>query len=129
MAEKVAAINRVTARKGEITISSDHKSNSILSTSSLTERKQIMATETIEIKVLKIHKINGNNRIKAFVDISINDALLIKALRVVEGKNGLFVSMPVEQGKDEKWYERVRCLNKDIREDIANTVLAAYSKE
>ncbi len=129
MAEKAAAINRVRARKGEITISSNHKSNSILSISSLTERKQIMATETIEIKVLKIHRINGNNRIKAFVDISINDALLIKALRVVEGKNGLFVSMPTEQGRNEKWYERVRCLNEDIRGNIANTVLAAYSQE
>ena len=128
MAEK-AAIIRARARKGEITISSDQKSNSILSSSSLTERKQIMATETIEIKVLKIHKINGSNRIKAFVDISINDVLLIKSLRVVEGKNGLFVSMPVEQGKNEKWYERVRCLNEDVREVISNAVLEAYSKE
>ena len=87
-----------------------------------------MATETIEIKVLKVHRIDGDNRIKAFVDISINDALLIKGLRIVQGKNGLFVSMPTEQGKNEKWYERVRCLNKDIREEIANTVLAAYEQ-
>ena len=126
---KKAAINRVTAREGEITVSSDHKSNSILSSSSLTERKHIMATETIEIKVLKVHRVEGNNRIKAFVDISINDALLIKGLRIVTGKNGLFVSMPVEQGKNEKWYERVRCMNKDVRDEIANTVLAAYSRE
>jgi len=88
-----------------------------------------MATQTIEIKVLKVHRIDGENRIKAFVDISINDALLIKSLRIVQGKNGLFVSMPTEQGKNEKWYERVRCLNKDIREEIANIVLAAYSTE
>ena len=88
-----------------------------------------MATQTIEIKVLKVHRIDGENRIKAFVDISINDALLIKSLRVVQGKKGLFVSMPTEQGKNEKWYERVRCLNKDIREEIANIVLAAYSTE
>ena len=88
-----------------------------------------MVTQTIEIKVLKVHRIDGENRIKAFVDISINDALLIKSLRIVQGKNGLFVSMPTEQGKNEKWYERVRCLNKDIREEIANTVLAAYSTE
>ena len=87
-----------------------------------------MATETIEIKVLKVHRVEGNNRIKAFVDISINDALLIKGLRIVEGKNGLFVSMPVEQGKNEKWYERVRCMNKDVREEIASAVLAAYSE-
>ena len=124
---KKAAINRVTAREGEITISSNHKSSSILSTS-LSERKHIMATETIEIKVLKVHRVEGNNRIKAFVDISINDALLIKGLRIVSGKNGLFVSMPVEQGKNEEWYERVRCMNKDVRDEIASAVLAAYSE-
>ena len=88
-----------------------------------------MAIETLEIKVLKVHRIEGQNRIKAFVDVSINDALLIKGLRIVEGNKGLFVSMPVEQGKNEKWYERVRCLNKSIRDEIANVVLTAYSGE
>ena len=88
-----------------------------------------MAIETLEIKVLKVHRIEGQNRIKAFVDVSINDALLIKGVRIVEGNKGLFVSMPVEQGKNEKWYERVRCLNKSIRDEIANAVLTAYSGE
>lgn len=88
-----------------------------------------MTIETLEIKVLKVHRIEGENRIKAFVDVSINDALLIKGVRIVEGNKGLFVSMPVEQGKNEKWYERVRCLNKSIRDEIANAVLTAYSGE
>jgi len=88
-----------------------------------------MVIETLEIKVLKFHRIEGQNRIKAFVDVSINDALLIKGLRIVEGNKGLFVSMPVEQGRNEKWYERVRCLNKSIRDEIANVVLTAYSGE
>ena len=88
-----------------------------------------MAIETLEIKVLKVHRIEGENRIKAFVDVSINDALLIKGIRIVEGNKGLFVSMPVEQGRNEKWYERVRCLNKSIRDEIANAVLTAYSGE
>ena len=82
--------------------------------------------ENIDIKVLKIHRLADDGRIKAFADIGINDALLIKGIRVVQAKKGLFVSMPVEQGKNEKWYERVRCLSQDIRELIAEKVLAAY---
>ena len=82
--------------------------------------------ENIDIKVLKIHRLADNSRIKAFADIGINDALLIKGIRVVQGKNGLFVSMPVEQGKNEKWFERVRCLSQEIRELISEKVLAAY---
>ena len=86
-----------------------------------------MPVETIEVKVIKIHRLPQDSRVKAFVDLGINDALLIKGIRIVKGKKGLFVSMPVEQGKNERWYERVRCLNQDIRSLIAQKVLDAYS--
>ena len=85
-----------------------------------------MSIQTIDIKVIKIHRLPLDGRIKAFVDIGINDALLIKGIRIVQGKKGLFVSMPTEQGKNERWYERVRCLNQDIRTLIAHKVLEAY---
>jgi len=86
-----------------------------------------MPVETIDVKVIKIHRLPQDSRVKAFVDLGINDALLIKGVRVVQGKKGLFVSMPTEQGKNERWYERVQCLNQDIRSLIAQKVLEAYS--
>ena len=85
-----------------------------------------MPVETIDIKVIKIHRLTQESRVKAFVDLAINDVLLIKGLRIVQGKKGLFVTMPTEQGKNERWYERVRCLNQDIRSLIAQKVLEAY---
>jgi len=86
-----------------------------------------MSVDTIDIKVIKIHRLAEDGHLKAFVDLGVNDVFLIKGVRVVEGKNGLFVSMPVEQGKDEKWYERVRCLNKDVSSIITQKVLEAYT--
>jgi len=86
-----------------------------------------MSIETMDIKVVKIHRLMEEGRVKAFVDLGINDALLIKGIRIVQGKKGLFVSMPIEQGRNERWYERVRCLNQDIRLIIAQKVLDAYS--
>ena len=89
--------------------------------------RQHMSIETMDIKVVKIHRLMEEGRVKAFVDLGINDALLIKGIRIVKGKKGLFVSMPIEQGKNERWYEKVRCLNQDIRLIIAQKVLDAYS--
>ena len=86
-----------------------------------------MPVLTIDIKIIKIHRLPEDSRVKAFVDLGINDALLIKGLRIVEGKKGLFVSMPTEQGKNERWYERVRCLTQDIRSLINQKVLEAYN--
>ncbi|MCK5177996.1 MAG: septation protein SpoVG family protein, partial [Candidatus Omnitrophica bacterium] len=55
--------------------------------------------------------------------------LLIKGVRVMDGKKGLFVSMPREQSKDKKWYDTIRCLTDEIRDQITETVLSAYNEE
>lgn len=85
--------------------------------------------ETLDVKIIKIHRLPQDSRVKAFVDLGINDALLIKGLKIVQGKKGLFVTMPTEQGKNERWYERVRCMNQNIRSLIAEKVLEAYTLE
>ena len=127
MNEKVA-INRVNARAGEIIVSSEN-SSSILRTSSLTERKQIMSTATLSIKAIKVYPIKEGN-LKAYVDISIDDAIIIKGFKVMDGKNGLFVAMPSVQNKrDEKYYETVSCNNTEVKDDLSNTVLVAYKNE
>ena len=60
-----------------------------------------MSFDLLEFKIIKIHRFEDGNRLKAFVDLGINDAILIKGIRVVVGEKGLFVSMPQEQGKED----------------------------
>ncbi len=87
-----------------------------------------MPTEMLDVKIIKIHRLaEGNNNTRAFVELAVNDSLLIKGIRVVHGERGLFVSMPAELGKDERWYERVRCLNRDVQAQITQKVLEAYN--
>ncbi|MBF0490388.1 MAG: septation protein SpoVG family protein [Candidatus Omnitrophica bacterium] len=88
-----------------------------------------MSFNVLDFKVVKIHCLPEGNRIKAFVDLGVNDLLLIKGLRIVRGNKGLFVSMPQEQGKNERWYERVRCLSKEVEGRIHQKVLEAYKAQ
>ncbi len=82
----------------------------------------------MKIKVERIHRIVGST-IKAFVDINIEDALLIKGLRILKGSSGLAVSFPGEKGQDRCWYETVRCLNDKTRQQINDVILTSYNKE
>ena len=84
-----------------------------------------MNSATLSFKAVRVHKLQRGPT-KAFVHVSVNDALLIKGVRIVEGKSGVFVSMPKEQGKDKKWYDSVMCLSDDVRDDIFQVALAAY---
>ena len=83
----------------------------------------------LEIKVQRIQRMENGNGLKAFADIAVNDSLLIKGLRVIEGKNGLFISLPQQQGRDNKWYDSVKCLSNNVREYISDIVLYAYQHE
>ncbi len=78
------------------------------------------------LTVKRINRMDGTGNLKAFCDLEIAEAFLIKGVRVVEGKNGLFVSMPQEQGKDGNWYDTVFPLSKEVRQQVSEAVLAAY---
>ena len=87
-----------------------------------------METSTSELEVKRLVRFDGGSSLKAYVDLSINNQFLIKGLRVVEGKTGLFVSMPRQQGKDSKWYDSVVALDKETKKAVGRVVLEAYEQ-
>ena len=83
----------------------------------------------LDILVQRMYRLETDRPLKAFTDIIVNDCLLIKGVRVLEGKTGLFVSMPREKASDEKWYDTVRCLTQEVRDQITEVVIRAYKEE
>ena len=80
-----------------------------------------------DIEVSRIYKVDGDSKLKAFVDIAVN-GVVIKGLRVVDGAKGLFVSMPRHQGKDGKWYDTVYPVTKEKKQQLNEVILAAYQQ-
>ncbi len=82
-----------------------------------------------ELSVKRMVRFDGEGSLKAFCDLAIGEMFLIKGLRVIEGKKGLFVSMPRQQGKDAKWYDTVAMLTKEVGAEVIRVVLEAYRQE
>ncbi len=78
------------------------------------------------IEVERLHRIEGEGKLKGFADVAIANALSLKGFRIISGRNGLFVSMPSKPGKDGKWYETVRPKTSELRERISEVILSAY---
>ena len=85
-----------------------------------------MGQTDVGISVKRLVKFDGEGSLKAYCDVAISEQFLVKGLRVVEGKHGLFVSMPREQGKDRKWYDSVVALNREAKDEVNRAVLEAY---
>lgn len=81
------------------------------------------------VQVSRLRRLQTDSNVKAFADVTFAGMFMVKGLRIVEGKNGLFVGMPREKGKDGKWYETAHPLTKEFRELLNDVVLAAYENE
>lgn len=86
----------------------------------------------MDISDVKIRKYE-NNAVRAFASVTFDDALVVTGLTIMEGKNGLFVSMPQTKGKDadgkDKWFDICFPISKEGRQAITDAVLEAYEKE
>jgi len=80
------------------------------------------------IKIDRIHNLDGSGPTKAFCDLIIMDTFIVKGFRIVEGKEGLFVSMPREQGRDGKWYDTFYPAAKEQRKALNDLILDKYSE-
>ncbi len=88
-----------------------------------------MENSTTALAVKRLVKFDGDGTLKAYCDLVIGNTFLVKGLRVVEGKNGVFVSMPRQQSKGGKWFDSVEALTKETKHEVDRVVLDAYQQE
>ena len=76
----------------------------------------------------RVNLINNDSKLKGVADIVLDDMLVVKGIRVMEGQNGAFVSMPSQKVGSE-YRETVFPITAEFREQLMNTVLSAYEQK
>lgn len=71
---------------------------------------------------------NGNSKTKAFIDLELDDTLVIKGLTLVEGNDGLFLSFPSKKGKDGNYYNSVYSLDKEWSNLLQDACIKKYKE-
>ncbi|HOD53879.1 MAG TPA: septation regulator SpoVG [Candidatus Cloacimonadota bacterium] len=70
----------------------------------------------------------NSEQLKAFANIVIDDAFIIKNIKVINGKNGLFVAMPSQKSKTGEYKDIAHPLNTDTRNHIEQLILQKYNE-
>lgn len=77
----------------------------------------------------RISLYEGEGSCRAFASVKVADAVVLTGMRVIEGKNGLFVGMASRKKKDGSYEDLFFPTTKELRDDLSRCVLAAYRKE
>ncbi|MGE0003180.1 MAG: septation regulator SpoVG [Candidatus Izemoplasmatales bacterium] len=81
----------------------------------------------MKITEVRAKRVNGDNRLVGIAAITIDECFVVHELRIIEGKNGLFVAMPSRKMPNGEFKDVAHPINTDTRAMIEKCVLDAYA--
>ncbi len=75
-----------------------------------------------QVKVFPVHE----DKLKAFVSVVFDHAFMVNDIKVIQGKEGLFLSMPSRRKKNGDFKDVAHPLNNQTRRMLEERVLAEY---
>ena len=82
----------------------------------------------IQITEVRV-SLRNDDKLKAFVSITLNDSFVIRGLKIIKGNSGLFVAMPSRKRPDGQHQDLAHPINEATREYLTKIVMGVYEKE
>lgn len=82
----------------------------------------------MRITEVRLRKVNSEGKMKAVASVTIDDQFVVHELKVVQGQNGLFVSMPSRQRPSGHYVDIAHPITPEARQIIQESVLQAYER-
>ncbi|AAL94235.1 SpoVG family protein [Fusobacterium nucleatum] len=82
----------------------------------------------MKVTNVKIKKVDGDkfDRLRAYVDVTLDDCLVIHGLKLMQGEQGMFVAMPSRKMRNEEFKDIVHPICPELRNDITKVVQEKY---
>lgn len=77
-----------------------------------------------EVKVFPV----AEEKLKAFVSVVFDSCFMVNDIKVIQGRDGLFISMPSRKKKNGRFKDVAHPLNNETRRMIEESVLAQYER-
>ena len=78
--------------------------------------------EITQVRVFPVQE----DKLKAFISIVLDGCFVVSDIKIIEGTNGLFVSMPSKKRKDGSFRDIAHPLNNETRRKFEEQIIAKY---
>ena len=80
--------------------------------------------EVTDVRVFPVEE----EKLKAFVSVIFDDCFVVSDIKIINGNNGLFISMPSKKRKNGTFRDIAHPLNNETRRMIEEKILARYEE-
>ncbi len=82
----------------------------------------------MKITEIKVLPVDGDEKLKAYVTIKLDDCFVVRDMKVIKGTNGYFIAMPAKKMKDGTYRDLVHPLDKPTRQMLEDVVMDEFKK-
>ena len=82
----------------------------------------------MEITEVRI-TLTNEEKLKAYVTITLDGCFVVRDLKVIQGNTGLFVAMPAKRRKDGTFKDIAHPLNNQMRQYLEEKILGIYKQQ
>lgn len=75
---------------------------------------------------IRVRRLSHEGKLRAILSLTFDDALAVHDIKVIEGQQGLFVSMPSKRAATGEYRDIVHPINQQMRQMIEQKALHAY---
>ncbi|MBI5236617.1 MAG: septation regulator SpoVG [Deltaproteobacteria bacterium] len=82
----------------------------------------------MKITEVKVLPVDGDEKLKAYVTVKLDDCFVIRDMKVIKGTTGYFIAMPAKKMKDGTYRDLVHPLDKSTRQTLEDLVMTEYKR-
>ena len=80
------------------------------------------------IEVKRFRRMDDSGKLKGYADVTFEDAITVRGIRLMEGQYGMFAAMPSRKETDGEYHEIVVLADRVTREALGNALVREYQK-
>ncbi len=80
----------------------------------------------MEITDIRIRHMKQEDKMKAVVSVTFDNAFVVHDIKIIEGPERLFIAMPSRRTPDNEYKDIAHPINMEMRELLQNSILEKY---
>lgn len=78
-----------------------------------------------DVRIRKVEK--DDSKLKAIASVTIEECFVVHDIKIIDGKESLFIAMPSRKTKEGEYKDIAHPINSDTRQEMSEVILAAYN--
>lgn len=79
-----------------------------------------------DVRIRRIEK--DGSKLKAIASITIEDYFVVHDIKIIEGKDSLFIAMPSRKTSEGEYKDIAHPINSETRQALSQAIIDAYNK-